>query len=91
MKKIFAFLVLIGASLGGFFWWKRNQVAAANQVGADPWPEAVTGEPVSAVETPAQVSAPAHEPDLKKKATPKKSSAKSSVPPPAKASDSHKS
>lgn len=91
MKKIFAFLVLTGASIGGFFWWKQNQVTAANQVAADPWPAAVTGEPVSAVETLAEVSSPAHEPDVKKKVTSRKSTPKNSVHTTAEASDSQKS
>ncbi len=66
MKKLLAFLIIIGAGIGGFFWWKQNQVIAANEVAADPWPAAVAT--VEAVP-------PAVKP-VAKKATPRKSTAK---------------
>ncbi len=75
MKKIFTFLIIIGASIGGFVWWKRHQVIAANEVAADPWPAAVATVEAPKVETLVEVAAPADKP-VAKKATPRKSAAK---------------
>lgn len=68
MRKIIALLVAIGVSVGGFLWWKRQQVIAANEVSADPWPAAVA--PV------APVSKTAVELPIDTKPQPKKSTAK---------------
>ncbi len=75
MKKLFAFLIIIGAGIGGFFWWKQNQVIAANEVAADPWPAAVATVEAPKVETSVEAVPPAVKP-VAKKATPRKSTAK---------------
>jgi cytoskeletal protein RodZ len=68
MKRILALLVTIGAGVGGFLWWKRRQVIAANEVSADPWPSAV-----APVQTPVQ--APVQD-AVETKSNPKKSTPK---------------
>lgn len=50
MKKIFALLVITVLGVGGFMWWKRNQVIAANEVKVDPWPAAVAPVQIPVVE-----------------------------------------
>lgn len=73
MKRILALLVTIGAGVGGFLWWKRRQVIAANEVSADPWPSAVA--PVQApVQTPVQDAVETK--SNPKKSTPKKRATK---------------
>lgn len=76
MKKILALLVTIGAGVGGFLWWKRRQVIAANEVSADPWPSAVA--PVQApVQASVQASVQAPVQDaVETKSNPKKSTPK---------------
>lgn len=80
MKKILALVVTIGAGVGGFLWWKRHQVIAANEVSADPWPSAVAPSPTPTVEAPTEVVAPVTDTaDTKpepKKSTPRKKTAK---------------
>lgn len=73
MKRIFASLAIVSASIGGFLWWKRNQVSAANAVAADPWPAAVMP-----VETPVETldEAPEVEPTAESTVADKKSVAK---------------
>ena len=70
MKKFLALAVTIGAGIGGFLWWKRRQVIAANEVSADPWPAAV-----APVQAPA-VNVPAESDPAPKKSTPKKKAVK---------------
>ena len=70
MKKIFALMVTIGAGVGAFLWWKRQQVIAANEVSSDPWPAAV-----APVQTPT-VTASAEINPAPKKSTPKKRAVK---------------
>lgn len=65
MKKILALLVTIGAGVGAFLWWKRQQVIAANEVSADPWPAAVVP-----VQTPT-VTVSAESNPAPKKSTPR--------------------
>jgi len=81
MKKIFAFLVIIVAGIGGFLLWKRNQVQVANQVAIDPWPAAVSSAttPQIATETQTVVDATESDESLAKKPIPKKSGSKQST------------
>lgn len=79
MKKIFAALVTVGAGIGGFLWWKRSQVNAANEVSADPWPAAVAAPKAPSLESPVDVSELTAGPADKEKA-PKKSAAKKTSP-----------
>jgi hypothetical protein len=79
MKKIIALLVTIGASVGGFLWWKRHQVTAANDVSADPWPAAVVPAQAPPVESPVDIAAPAIDP-TGTKSKPKKSTSKKQTP-----------
>ena len=75
MKKIFALLVITVLGVGGFMWWKRNQVTAANEVDADPWPAAVAPVQAPSTDSPVEITAPAADP-AEKKQKPKKSAAK---------------
>jgi cytoskeletal protein RodZ len=80
MKKIFALLIVAAAGIGGFLWWKRNQVITANEMSADPWPVAVAEVEVPIVETPiveakAEVAPPAESSTIEK-VTPKKAKSK---------------
>jgi cytoskeletal protein RodZ len=75
MKKILAVLVITVLGVGGFMWWKRNQVIAANEVDADPWPAAVAPVQVPSTDPPVEIAAPAVDPS-EKKPKPKKATAK---------------
>lgn len=79
MRKIIALLVTIGASVGGFLWWKRRQVIAANDVSADPWPAAVVAVQAPPVESPVDIEAPVIDP-TGTKSKPKKSTPKKQTP-----------
>ncbi len=75
MKKILALLVITVLGVGGFMWWKRNQIIAANEVSADPWPAAVAPVQAPSTDSPTEIPAPAVEP-AEMKPKPKKSTAK---------------
>ncbi len=75
MKKILAVLVITVLGVGGFMWWKRNQVIAANEVDADPWPAAVAPVQAPSTDSPVEITAPAVDP-TEKKPKPKKATAK---------------
>ena len=79
MKKIFALLVITVLGVGGFMWWKRNQVIAANEVNADPWPAAVAPVQTLRPDSPVEITAPVEDP-TEKKQNPKKSTAKKTTP-----------
>jgi len=85
MKKLLALAVTIGAGVGGFLWWKRHQVIAANNVSADPWPSAVLPIQTPAVETPTEIAAPVTDPEeikpSPKKSAPRKKVAKKATQP----------
>ena len=81
MKKILAVLVLVGASIGAFLLWKRNQVNAALEIEADPWPAAVSTPPTpdsQVEEAPVGVTSVPEAPVVKKsdKKTAKKTAKK---------------
>jgi uncharacterized iron-regulated membrane protein len=80
MKKIFALLVVMGAGVGAFLWWKRQQVIAANEVSADPWPAAVAPVQPAKSDFPDELAAPVVNPTDSivnpKKLTPKKKAVK---------------
>ena len=78
MKKFLALAVTIGAGIGGFLWWKRQQVIAANNVSADPWPSAVLPIQTPAVEPPTEIVAPVTDPE-ENKPSPKKSAPRKKV------------
>jgi cytoskeletal protein RodZ len=79
MKKILALIVIIGLGVGGFMWWKRIQVVAANEINADPWPAAVAPVQAPSTDSPAEIPAPSVEPE-EMKPKPKKSTAKKTTP-----------
>ena len=91
MKKFLASLLIIAAGVGGFLWWKRNQVIVANEVAADPWPAAVASPDAAQTQAPAKSGAPEVEPVVKKaaakKAPAKKSAAKKATPKPSSPSE----
>ena len=66
MKKFLGSLLIIAAGLGGFLWWKRNQVIEANEVAADPWPVAVVSPDVTHAQAPTDPGVPEVEPGVKK-------------------------
>jgi hypothetical protein len=71
MKKILAVLALVGASIGAFLLWKRNQVNAALEIQADPWPAAVSTPPApdsQVEEAPVAVASVPEAPAAKKSA-----------------------
>ena len=78
MKKILALLVITVLGVGGFMWWKRNQVIAANEVDADPWPAAVAPVQAPSRDSPVEITAPAADP-AEQKPKPKKSTAKKAI------------
>jgi hypothetical protein len=88
MKKFLGSLLIIAAGLGGFLWWKRNQVIEANEVAADPWPVAVVSPDVTQAQAPTDPGVPEVEPGVKKavakKAPVKKSAAKKATSKPLK-------
>ena len=75
MRKILGLLVITILGIGGFMWWKRNQVIAANEVNADPWPAAVSTVQAPNMDSPVEIAPPAANP-AEKKPMPKKSTAK---------------
>jgi cytoskeletal protein RodZ len=79
MKKILALIVITVLGVGGFVWWKRNQVIAANEVEVDPWPAAVAPIQAPITESPIEIVAPTVEPS-EKKSKPKKATAKKTAP-----------
>ena len=92
MKKFLGSLLIIAAGLGGFLWWKRNQVIEANEVAADPWPVAVVSPDVTHAQAPTDPGVPEVEPGVKKavakKAPVKKSAAKKATSKPPSRSES---
>lgn len=78
MKKILALLVITVLGVGGFMWWKRNQVIAANEVDADPWPAAVAPVQTPSTDFSVEIPAPAVD-SSEKKPKPKKATAKKSA------------
>lgn len=75
MKKILAVLVITVLGVGGFMWWKRNQVIAANEVEADPWPAAVAPVQAPSTDSSVEIAAPAVD-SSEKEPKPKKAPAK---------------
>lgn len=78
MKKFLALAVTIGVGIGGFLWWKRHQVIAANNVNADPWPSAVLPIQTPAVEPATEIAAPVNATE-EDKPSPKKSAPRKKV------------
>lgn len=78
MKKILVVLVITVLGVGGFMWWKRNQVIAANEVDADPWPAAVAPVQAQSTDSVVEIAAQAVDPS-EKKPKPKKATAKKSA------------
>ena len=75
MQKILAIVGIAALGVGGFLWWKRNQVIAANEVNADPWPAAVSQVHAPSTDSPVEIAVPAVEP-AETKPRPKKSNTK---------------
>lgn len=75
MKKIVVMVGVAALGVGGFLWWKRNQVIAANEVSVDPWPAAVSQVQAPSTDSPVDITSPAEDP-TEKQSKPKKATAK---------------
>ena len=41
MKRFLLLASLVGSAIAGFLWWKRKEVARANEIARDPWPSVI--------------------------------------------------
>ncbi|MCF8531161.1 MAG: hypothetical protein K9G05_06685 [Candidatus Nanopelagicales bacterium] len=74
MKRFLVLLSLIGSAVAGFLWWKKREIARAQSVSADPWPQVVAE--TTTVVAPASTAQPASDSELQEPPAPSKPAAK---------------